>query len=153
MTDFGIAAACIGIVSFSIKLIEMANGIRVQCQNAPEGVKKFLKELQSLLVSLMEIQNKLIDNPTFEEAFETNPSALLSHLKGNLTFKTQIQSAFDNCKKELIQVIEDLKRREQKAQGHKISWDYFKGAIQSRRLENSITAPYTMPDHRQAGLV
>jgi Cdc6-like AAA superfamily ATPase len=132
---FSIGVGIVGILSLAIQISEVAIQFGLDWKDAPKNVKAFRLELQSLQMTLTEMQMKLISNTSFEVAFDGDSSALLSHLKANHISKDSIKEAFGNCKAQLSELVRNLKSKEG---GHRLGWERFKAPFLSKNKESAI---------------
>lgn len=128
---FSIGGGIVGILGLIIQISQVVGRFGLKWKDAPKVVQAFKTELRSLQVTLSEM-TKLISDPSFEEAFEGNSSAILSHLKAEDTSKDVIKGAFENCEMQLIDVVKCL---EANGEGHRLGWQRLKAAFYPRRLK------------------
>ena len=133
---FSVAAGIVGVLGLAIQISQMVLKFGLDWKEAPKEVKAFRLELQSLQMTLTEIQTKLISNPSFEEAFDGNSSALLSHLKADDLSQDSIKEAFQTCQTQLIEVIDNFKGRER---SHRLGWERFKAPFLSSKTSSAIS--------------
>ncbi len=133
---FSVAASIVSVLSLAIQISQVAIRFGLDWKDAPKDVKAFMLELQSLQMSLIEIQTKLISSPSFEEAFQGISSALLSHLKADDQSKDSIKEAFENCEAQLLVTLNSLKAKEK---SHRFGWDRFKEPFLSKSTDSAIS--------------
>jgi hypothetical protein len=132
---FSIGGGIVGILGLIIQISQVVGRFGLKWKDAPKVVQAFNTELRSLQVTLSEM-TKLVSDPSFEEAFEGNSSAILSHLKAEDTSKDVIKGAFENCEMQLIDVVKSL---EAKGEGHRLGWQRLKAAFLSEKTESAIS--------------
>lgn len=133
---FSVGAGILGVISLTIKISEVVFKSGLAWKDAPKDVRTFVVELQSLQTTLSDMQTKLISSSSFEEAFDTNGSALLSHLRANDTSKDTIKEAFENCQAQLTELLHSLKANEA---DQRFGWDRLKSAFLSRSTHDVIS--------------
>jgi hypothetical protein len=133
---FGIAAGVVGVLSLTIQVSESVINFGLDWKDASKEIKSFTFQLQSLQVTLTEMQTKLITNPSYEAAFGGNSSALLSHLKADNLSNDCIKEAFEACQSQLTEAINSFKQKEGR---HKLGWERFKAAFLSARTASAVS--------------
>jgi len=133
---FSIAAGIVGVLGLAIQVSQIVLNFGLDWKDAPKEIKSFRVELQSLQMTLTEMQTKLISNPSFEAAFDGNSSALLSHLKADNLSNDCIKEAFEACQLQLTEAINSFKGKEGR---HKLDWERFKAAFLSARTASAVS--------------
>jgi hypothetical protein len=133
---FSIAAGIVGVLGLAIQTSQIVLKFGLDWKNASEEIRSFRSELQSLQMTLTEIQTKLVSNPSFEAAFDGNSSALLSHLKADNLSNDCIKEAFEGCHSQLTEAINNFKRQEER---RKLGWEHFKAAFLSARTSSAVS--------------
>lgn len=132
---FSVAVGIVGVLGLAIQISQVVLKFGLDWKDAPKDVKAFRHELQSLQMTLTEMET-LISRPSFEEAFEGDSSAFLSHLTGDDLSKDSIKDAFSNCEMQLMEVVSDLLAKES---SHRLGWDRSKAAFLSKKTERSVS--------------
>lgn len=132
---FSVGAGIIGVLGLTSQISSILYKFGHDWKNAPSDVKAFRLELQNLHATLAEMQKMLFANPSFEEAFEDNSSALLLHLKADDISKDSIKQAFEQCQAQLTTLVVTLKEKEKKSGS---GWERLKGAFSNKETEKVI---------------
>ncbi|KAF7507610.1 hypothetical protein GJ744_010280 [Endocarpon pusillum] len=114
---FSVGAGIVGVLGLAIQISQMVLKFGLDWKEAPK-------------------ETKLICNPSFEEAFDGNSSALLSHLKANDLSQDSIKEAFETCQTQLVEVVDSFKAKER---SHRLGWERFKAPFSSFKTSKAIS--------------
>jgi hypothetical protein len=132
---FSLAAGIVGILGLTIQISQIVVQFGLDWKDAPKDVKASMQEVLNLEILLQELNIRLISNPSFQEAFNGESSALLSHLQISKVSKDNIRETFATCQAELAEVVSKLKV---KYAGHRFGWERFKGPFLSKSTAKAI---------------
>jgi hypothetical protein len=132
---FGIGAGIVGVVSLTIQITQVVIQFGLDWKDAPDNVKSFMAELQTLKAVLSETHTNILLNPDFKEAFQERPSTLLSQLGTGAPSDTSAKTMLEICQRKLEHLLSDLKKR---AKGHRIGWERFKEAFLAKDTRESV---------------
>lgn len=131
---FGIGTGIVGVISLTIQIAQVIVQFGLDWKDAPDDVKKFMSELQSLNSVLSGTTNMLL-NPDFVNAFQTQPSLLQSQLGAGATTATGTKQMLATCKTELENLLAELEKR---AKGHRVGWERLKGAFLAKQTREAV---------------
>ncbi|KAH6989799.1 hypothetical protein BKA56DRAFT_259996 [Ilyonectria sp. MPI-CAGE-AT-0026] len=107
---FGIGAGVVGIIGLTIQIAQVVVQFGLDCNDAPDNVKKFMAELRGLNAVLSQINSSIVVNPEYAAAFEGRSSLLLSQLHAS---PSQVpKSLLQTCQEELEKLLAELKKRD-----------------------------------------
>jgi hypothetical protein len=131
---FGIGTGVVGVISLTIQIAQLIVQFGLDWKDAPDEVKNFMAELQSLNSVLSGTTNMLL-NPDFVNAFQTQPSLLQCQLGAGATTATGTKQMLATCKTELENLLAELEKR---AKGHRVGWERFKGAFLAKQTREAV---------------
>ena len=131
---FGIGAGVVGVISLAIQITQVVVQFGLDWKDAPDDVKKFMAELQSLN-SVLSGTTSILLNPDFVNAFHTLPSLLQSQLGAGTASVTGTKLMLAACKSELENLLAELEKR---SKGHRAGWERFKGAFLAKRTRDAV---------------
>lgn len=135
MDPFGTGAGIVGVIGLTIQITQVVVQFGMDWKEAPENVKTFMAELGTLKTVLSETNTNILLNPDFTEAFQGQPSVLLSQLGSNAPPTTDTKQMLEICHQKLESLLIELKKR---GQGHRLGWERFKGAFLAKDTQNSV---------------
>jgi hypothetical protein len=120
---FGIGAGIVGIIGLAIQVAQVVSQFGLDWKDAPNDVKSFMTELQSLKTTLSEINSNLLLNKDFAEAFQGRPSTLLTQLSASSPSALDTGLTVEECRHNLEDLVNELKRKTKKQH---MTWERFK---------------------------
>lgn len=135
MAAFGVGAGIVSVMGLTMQITQVVVQFRLDWKNAPEDVKRFMRELQSLKTVLSETRVNFLDDPNFKAAFQGKPSILLSELGPKAPQATATNLSIESCKAELEKVLDKLKKRDE---GRRIGWERLKGPFLAKSTRDSM---------------
>lgn len=107
---FGIGAGVVGIIGLTIQIAQVAVQFGLDCNDAPDNVKKFMVELRGLNAVLSQINSSIVVNPEYAAAFEGRSSLVLSQLHASPSKVPK--SLLETCQEELEKLLAELKKKD-----------------------------------------
>jgi len=132
---FGIGAGIVGVIGLTIQIAQVVVQFGLDWKDAPDDVKNFMAELQTLNAVLSETNTNILCNPEFAEAFQDRPSLLLSQLRTGAPSATGNKLTLTTCQTKLENLLSELNKR---AKGHRVGWERFKGAFLAKDTRESV---------------
>ncbi len=102
----------IGVIGVATQIIQIGVQFGLDWKDVPADVKGFLAQLHALTLALSEMNNNVIQNQDFKDAFEGRHSTLLSQLGDEAQSETDTKAMLSICETELKSVVEVLERRD-----------------------------------------
>ncbi|KZL79970.1 ankyrin repeat protein [Colletotrichum incanum] len=118
----------IGVIGVTGQLTNAVFKLGLDWKDAPQEVRKFMDELESLKTILSETNANIILNQDFKDAFEGRHSTLLSHLRDSTDLATT--SLLSSCENNLKDLLKKLQKT---ASGQRVGWRRAKEAFLSER--------------------
>ena len=125
----GIGASAVGLLGVVIQVAERLVRFGLNLKDAPENVKNFMSELQSLERLLIDIRTNLLYKPDFKTAFENEYSALLSS-----SISEEGDNRIGNYRNELQKLLMRLRGLDG---GHRLGWKRVKATFMTEHLERT----------------
>jgi len=133
-----IGSGIVGILGLTISITQIVVQFGLDWKDAPKEAKSIVSELQSLKVVMLEIEKaetNLLLNTDFIDAFQDQPSILLSELGPTAPTTTETKLSINVCKQELESLLDKLKKI---GKGHRVGWERLKAPFLTKDLQKSI---------------
>src|SRR5436190_23272961 len=114
---FGTGVGVVGVIGLAIQIMQTVVQFGMNWKDAPDNVKTFMAELGTLKTVLSETNTNILLNSDFAEAFQNQPSLLLSQVGPNAPSSTDTKLVLEICRRELESLLKDLKKR---GEGHRL---------------------------------
>jgi hypothetical protein len=127
----------VGVISLTVQITQIAIRFGQDYKDGPEEARSFISELGALKTVLSETNTNILLNPDFADAFQGRKSVLLSQLQvqPGVMVKTDTQAMLATCKRELVNLLSDLKNS---TKGHQFGWDRFKAALRASKTRTAV---------------
>ncbi|KAH0560006.1 hypothetical protein GP486_003478 [Trichoglossum hirsutum] len=126
MVAFEIGADIVGVIGLTIQIIQVIIKFGLDWKDAPKDIKMFITELQGPKTVLSEANSNITMNPDFREAFQGQPSAILSQLGSTAIAPGDLKATVEACSAELEKMLNRLKSSADKSR-----WTSFIGNARS----------------------
>jgi ribosomal protein S8 len=135
MDAFSLGASIIGVIGLTIQVGEVLVKFGMDWTFAPDDVKHFIVEIQTLKTTLSTTYTNAITNPEFEKAMRGTKSALLSHFKQKESDSDKLGLTMATCKGRLQKLLAELKKA---SKGSQFGWSRLKMAFLSSDIRETV---------------
>jgi hypothetical protein len=140
MSDpFSLGASILGVVGLTIQIGEILVNFSLNWAHAPDDVKQFIAEIQTLKTTLSTTYTNAITNPEFEKAMRGKESALLKHFKqkdeSNKSGKLNLSVA--TCTSRLQKLLAELQKAARSGNSA-FSWSRLKMAFLASNIREAV---------------
>jgi Cdc6-like AAA superfamily ATPase len=135
MDPFSLGASILGVIGLTIQVGEILVKFGMDWTYAPDDVKHFIMEIQTLKTTLSTTYTNAITNPEFEKAMRGTESALLSHFKQKESDSGQLDFPMAMCKERLQKLLAELRKA---SKGSKFGWSRLKMAFLASDIREAV---------------
>jgi len=136
---FSLGASILGVVGLTIQIGEILVKFSLNWAHAPDDVKQFNAEIQTLKTTLSTTYANAITNPEFEKAMRGKESALLKHFKqqneSNKSGKLDLSVA--TCTSRLQKLLAELQKAARSGNSA-FSWNRLKMAFLASNIREAV---------------